>query len=228
MSSINNGNDAIECIKREVNEIKNASVILKQETRLIRDMLNDVILNNRSLKKNIQSLTDENKYLHDSLYDMEVHYNNLNQYTRRNNIEITNISEKITQRSLEEYVLKVMKSLDVNIVSYDLVAVHRLGKFVVGKNRNVIVRFVNRKNAFTCLRNLKKLNSSNTPEYRKLYIVENLCPSYRKIFNYLYKMKKEQKNNNVWSYNGNVFFKKSPDDNDIDYFLDTAETEGAL
>ena len=147
-----------------------------------------------------------------------------------------NISENITQRSLEEYVLKVMKSLDVNIVSYDLVAVHRLGKFVVGKNRNVIVRFVNRKNAFTCLRNSKKLNSSNMPEYRKLYIVENLCPSFRKIFNYLYKMKKEQKINNVWSYNGNVFFKKSPDDNDqkiehldeIDYFLDTAESEGDL
>ena len=91
--------------------------------------------------------------IYDSLYDMEVHYNNLNQYTRRNNIVITNISEKITQWSLEEYVLKVMKSLDVNIVSYDLVAVHRLGKFVVGKNRNVIVRFVNRKNAFSCLRN---------------------------------------------------------------------------
>ena len=46
MSSINNGNDAIECLKREVNGIKNASVILKQETRLIKDMLNDVILNN--------------------------------------------------------------------------------------------------------------------------------------------------------------------------------------
>ena len=167
---------------------------------------------------------------------MEVHYNNLNQYTRRNNIEIMNISENITQQSLEEYVLKVMKSLDVNIVLYDLVAVHRLGKFVVGKNRNVIVRFVNRKNAFTCLRNSKKLNSSNMPEYRKLYIVENLCPSFIKIFNYLYKMKKEQKMNNVWSYNGNVFFKKSPDDNgqkiehfdDIDYFLDTAESEGDL
>ena len=95
MSSIN-GNDAIEYLKREVNEIKNESVILKQETRLIKVMLNDVILNNRSLKKNIQSLTDENNYLHDSLSDMGVHYNNLNQYTRRNNIEIMNISENIT------------------------------------------------------------------------------------------------------------------------------------
>ena len=83
-------------------------------------MLNDVILNNRTLKKNILSLTDENKYLYDSLYDMEIQYNNMNQYTRRSNIEINNISEKITQRDLEEHVLKVMKSLDINLVSYDL------------------------------------------------------------------------------------------------------------
>ena len=83
-------------------------------------MSNDVILNNRTLKKNILSLTDENKYLYDSLYDMEIQYNNMNQYTRRSNIEINNISEKITQRNLEEYVLKVMKSLDINLVSYNL------------------------------------------------------------------------------------------------------------
>ena len=44
----------------------------------------------------------------------------MNQYTRRSNIEINNISEKITQRNLEEYVSKVMKSLDINLVSYDL------------------------------------------------------------------------------------------------------------
>ena len=53
------------------------------------------------------------------MYDMEIQYNNMNQYTRRSNIEINNISEKITQRNLEEYVLKVMKSLNINLMSYD-------------------------------------------------------------------------------------------------------------
>ena len=47
-------------------------------------------------KKNILGLTDENKYLYDSLYDMEIQYNDMNQYTRRSNIEINNISDKIT------------------------------------------------------------------------------------------------------------------------------------
>ena len=50
-----------------------------------------------------------------------------------------------------------MVSIGINLQSYDLVAVHRIGKFIEGKYRNVIVRFVNRKNAFVCLRNSKKL-----------------------------------------------------------------------
>ena len=97
-------------------------------------MLNDVILNNRTLKKNILSLTDENIYLYDSFYDMEIQYNNMNQYTRRSNIEIHNISEKITQRNLEEYVLKVMKSLDINLVSLAYSLINQYSKQLVLTN----------------------------------------------------------------------------------------------
>ena len=163
------------------------------------------------------------------LYSIEIQSNNLDQYSRRSNIEIRNIPENITQRNLENYVLKVMVSIGINLQSYDLVAVHRLGKFVVNKNRNVIVRFINRKNAFACLRNSKKLATSNSHEYRKLFIIENLCPSNKKIFSYLYKLKKENKIKSVWTFNGVVFFQKidSGEDHvinvqhfeDINYYL---------
>ena len=107
----------------------------------------------------------------------------MNQYSRRNNIEICNITEKIAQRNLEQYVLKMLESsLLINLVSYDLVAVHRIGKLLTGKNRNVIVRFLNRKNSYMCLHNSKKLATSKVPEYKKLYLIENLCPSFKKIF----------------------------------------------
>ena len=149
---------------------------------------------------------------------------------RRSNIEIRNIPERIGQRNLEQYVLKVLESICVKLVSYDVVAVHCLGKYIEGKHRNVIIRFVNRKNAYSSLPNAKKLATSNIQEYRKLYVIENLCPTYKKIFNYLYKLKKEKKRSNVWSYNGSVFFKKINLDeeygqkvehfDDIQYFLD--------
>ena len=181
---------------------------LQRELDTINGKINEIIINNKSLKKKIWELTAENNDLFDLLDDMENQTNNLNQYTRRENIEISNISEKIVQRQLEAYVLEVFESIGINLQSYDLVAVHRLGKFVQGKNRNVIVRFINRKNAYTCLRNSKKLAESNTQDYKKLFFIENLCPSNKRLFNYLYKLKKENKINKV-SFNGSVYFKIS-------------------
>ena len=202
---------------------------LQQQINIINEKLNEIIFNNRRSKKNIGELTVENDNLYDLLYNVELQSNHLDQYSRRSNIEIRNISEKVSQRHIENYVLKVMASIGINLQSYDLVAVHRIGKFIEGKNRNVIVRFMNRKNAFVCLRNSKKLAVSSTHEYRKLFIIENLCPSNRRIFSYLYKLKKSNQIKIVWTFNGVVFFQKvdAGDDHvikvehfeDISYYL---------
>ena len=82
---------------------------LQRELDTINVKINEIIINNRSLKKKIRELTAENNDLFDLLYDMENQTNNLNQYTRRENIEISNISEKIVQQHLEAYVLEVFK-----------------------------------------------------------------------------------------------------------------------
>ena len=61
-----------------------------------------------------------------------------------------------------------------------------------------------------------------------------LCPSNKKIFNYLYKLKKQNKIYKVWSFNGTVFFNKSNTEFDygqqvehfdeIDYFLNSTDS----
>ena len=157
-------------------EEETSLIDLKEEINNMNEKLNEVIINNRNLKKQIHELTSDNNHLYDTIYDIEVKLNNLDQYSRRSNIEICNIPEKIGQKNIEAYVLKVMGSIGVHLESYDLVAVHRIGKYTRGKNRNVIVRFINRKNAYLCLRDYKQLKKSRNAEFKKLYIIENLCP----------------------------------------------------
>ena len=72
--------------KREQKEISN-----------INEKLNEVISNNSNLKKDLKILTAENIELYDLIYDIEHQTNTLNQYTRRENIEIRNIPERINQ-----------------------------------------------------------------------------------------------------------------------------------
>ena len=74
-------------------------------------------MNNRSLKKEMGELTVENDNLHDLLYNVELQSNHLDQYSRRSHIEIRNISEKVIQRHIENYVLKVMVAIDINLQS---------------------------------------------------------------------------------------------------------------
>ena len=179
---------------------------LNKEITDIKDELHEVNINNKKLRRLITKLTLEKEHLVDKIYDIEVNIMNVDQYSRRSNVEICNVPEKIVQKNLEVYVLKFLESIGINLQSYDLVAVHRVGRFIKGRNRNVIVRFINRKNAYRCIRDSHKSKRSKNVDYRKLYVIENLCPANKNIFNFLYKLKKLEKIKNVWSYNGSVSY----------------------
>ena len=99
--------------------------------------------------------------------DLENQLNELNQYSRRENIELQNITESVEYKDVETFVAKLFKSIKVEVSSYNLVAVHRLGKPSPHRNRSVIVRFLNRKTAYSCLQNAEFLNKSTNNIYKK-------------------------------------------------------------
>ena len=151
----------------------------------------------------ISDLVKENNVLYGEIEDLKIELTELNQYGRRENIEICGIPEKIDHK-LEEHIITVLKSVGVTVNSYQIQGVHRIGKKTPSRPRNVVVRFINRKHSFSALKNKNKLNSS---KYKSYYIIENLCPFNKKIFNRLYKLKKEGEIHSVWSYNGSVYAK---------------------
>ena len=130
--------------------------------------------------------------------------NDLNQYGRRDSVEILNLSEDITQSKLENYVINFLRTIDVHVQPDDIIAVHRLGKYNAMYNRNIIIKFLNRKNSINCLKNRKKIKKLSN-KYNNLYIIDNLSPYNKKIFNKLYKMKQDDSIFKVWSYNGGVY-----------------------
>ncbi len=154
------------------------------------------------LKNSVTKVNNEKSQL-------EAQLNDLNAYNRRQNIEIRNIPENVHDKDLEAHVIDILASLQIYVSAYDIVGVHRLGKFVRGKNRSVIIRFVNRKNAYAALNYQKHLKFT---KYKKLFVTENLCPTYRNVFNVLYKGKKNDDIYDVWSYNGIVYAKMVEED----------------
>ena len=137
---------------------------------------------------------------------MEIEIANNNQYTRRENIELLNVPESILQKDLEAHVIDVLKFIKLDdICSYNIVAVHRLGKKRNGRNRSVIIRFISRKHTILALKNKKQL--SNSPEYSKYIVTENLGPRNREIYDKCFQLKREGVFKSIWSYNGRIHVK---------------------
>ena len=85
-----------------------------------------------ALKEDNAQLRNKVELLVKKLTEVEISRSKLEQYTRRNSIEIQGISLKIPDKKLEEKVIEVTKN--------DVEDYHRLGK----SSKSTIVRFVNR------------------------------------------------------------------------------------
>ena len=59
---------------------------------------------------------------------MEIQNNNVDKYSRRNNIEIPEIPQSVNDNQLEEKVVDILKAIYVSITWNEIEACHRLGK----------------------------------------------------------------------------------------------------
>ena len=86
-----------------------------------------------------------------------------------------------------------------------------------------MLRFVNRKATIFTLSKKKyirtyKFTSLGLPETTNLFISENLCPSYRNIFDTAYKMLKNNNIKRLWTYKGIVHLIVDDTDDKIQMF----------
>ena len=165
------------------------------------------------LKEKVSTKIEEMFDVWDRLYHCEISTSNLNQYNRRENIEIAGIPNNIQNYHLEEFVINTLRDIGVNgLSSYEIVACHRLkSKTNSNKPANVIVRFVNRKRAYETLDKFTEMKKRYPNFYKKLYIFENLCPTARKIFNTTRKLMFQEKIKDTWTYEGKIYIIKNND-----------------
>ena len=122
---------------------------------------------------------------------------------------IAGIPDYIEQYELETKVKDILKSININISSYDISTCHRLKKQPNDKSANVIVRFVNRQDAYNALKNRKLLFTSPFVEEfnNNLFIYENLCPEFRRILTYCESLQYDGLIDACYTLNGIVHIK---------------------
>ena len=77
----------------------------------------------------IKDLQVENQHNPENkIMSLGINGNNLEQYGRRNNLEITELPDDVSDENLEEKVTQVLGEIQPNFLSSDIEACHRIGK----------------------------------------------------------------------------------------------------
>ena len=167
---------------------------------------------NTSLKNELEKVKTELKKKGEDLVEVERDVIDLQQYIRRNNVEICGIPESVENKNLEKTVVKIAEIIGVDIKSNDIEACHRLVKRRnEGGPKRTIVRFVNRKNCESLLRNKKKLKFDETKNKlnhigikNNLFINSNLSPYNKLLWGKCKHLQEEGMIDRFWVYNGSL------------------------
>ena len=178
----------------------------------VTDQLNKSV---ESLRKKVEKQQNEIN----ELYDQQ---DNIEQYTRKDSLEIHGIPEEL-YTSTEDVIIKLGEQLQVPISPEDIEISHKLYS---GKNnpKNIIVKFISHKELYKKRTDLRKIklvdmfpgsSMAATAKSRGLFINENLT-SYRKhIMKKANNLKKDNLLQNVWTLDGKIFVKTSPEGSPI-------------
>ena len=184
----------IQLLFKDVCELKKENIKMSTEIKNLK----------RRIMESEYNIEDNTDYI----YFLEKEVARIDQYGRRENVEISGIPENIPDIELEKTVIEILHKMGLErIQSYGIVGCHRLGKKDRFGNRNTIIRFVNRKDAIWCFQHRKNLHLCRKLGFRNLFFMENLCPAYRSIFETLNKHRSNGEIKKLWTYNGTVQFK---------------------
>ena len=182
--------------------------------------MEELTTENKDLKSAVKSLNEENlrptaNEERDQLYvDLETainHIDDLEQYSRKHNLEIYGVPEK-TEENLAEQVTTLGNVLNIDIC-------HRM---FTGRNRSKprpnIVRFKSyrTKEVYGTRKRLKNQNMGHIFQGANIvYINENLTRRRRKLFANVWKCKKTEQWHSAWTIDGKIFMKLSLGDQPV-------------
>lgn len=214
-------NEAIEQLKKELfeqvqKEVCKVQQLCKETQSRMADTENEV----ETLKSQISDqkvevdriceeerrIKEENRKLKDLLREREhqmwtqgMELNDLEQYSRRNNLRVYGVDDRNFHETPEETAQKLVSlfrdKLELDISAKDIDIAHRLGKFSPTSNRPIVCRMVARTNTLKIIRERRKCKGS------RVIIREDLTRRNAKL---LEKVSALDFVKSAWSDNGKI------------------------
>ena len=150
--------DHIENWKGKVVVGNDIQGLFKQISKLSENV-DRLVTANDKLNSELLIVRNVNQNLQNRIINLEKQQSKSEQYNRRNNVEISGISNEVSDQNLEETVIGICKDSGIDVNSLDIEGCHRLslGRNTTNTNKRVIVKFVNRKHSEAMLQHKKDI-----------------------------------------------------------------------
>ena len=163
------------------------------------------------LETNLEKKSEENAKFEKKLGEVFMQHDDLEQYTRKFNLEIHGIPEKIDEDP-EDIVLDLAKLMEIDLTYDDIDITHRLNKGHKSP-RPIIVRFSNYYSKEQMYRGRWKLRKKSGlrdlgVDPKKVYINENLTAYRAGLFKKV--RDRRQRDWKFWTTDGKIFVKPDP------------------
>ena len=167
--------DHIENLKGKVVVGNDIQGLFNQISKLS-EHVNRLVTANEKLNSELLIVRNVNQNLQNRIINLEKQQSKSEQYNRRNNVEISGISNEVSDQNLEQTVIGICKDSGIEVNPLDIEGCHRLplGRNATNTTKRVIVKFVNRKHSEAMLQRKKDINQKS-----KVFVSHSLCPYYR-------------------------------------------------
>ena len=206
---------SLEFSQAKIDDLSTSNSVLQTKMEAM-EKTNFVLRENVSnMEAKLQESLMKNVLLEEKIHEINSKHDDLEQYTRKYNLEIDGIPE-VHGEDLEDVVIKLARSIDADVGPEDIDIVHRFKK---GKRQPnpIIVRFNNyysKKEMYYGRRKLRKVNVRHIAGAEKIYINENLTSQRAALFKKVRDKKRLRQGWKVWTTDGKIFVKP---DSSLDY-----------
>ena len=150
---------------------------------------------NEKLNSELLIVRNVNQNLQNRIINLEKQQSKSEQYNRRNNVEISGISNEVSDQNLEQTVIGICKDSGIEVNPLDIEGCHRLplGRNATNTTKQVIVKFGNMKHSEAMLQHKKDIKQKS-----KVFVSHSLCPYYRFLWGKCKELQRKGRINQVF------------------------------
>ena len=186
--------DHIENLKGKVVVGNDIQGLFNQISKLSENV-DRLVTANEKFNSEMLIVRNVNQNLQNRIINLEKQQSKSEQYNRRNNVEISGISNEVSDQNLEQTVIGICKDSGIEVNPLDIEGCHRLplGRNATNTTKRVIVKFVNRKHSEATLQHKKDINQKS-----KVFVSHSLCPYYRFLWGKCKELQRKGRINQVF------------------------------